>query len=373
MQPLLGKHLANASRLSSMALWIAIAFVSFGVAPSVSAMPNDVAMPLESRSFNVSYRISVVPRPGRHKVNVWVPIPSTDRFQTISGLRLKVPASVHIRKDPTYGDRYAFFSMDRSRSNDSFEIQLSFHVVRFERRPQTTGDRTSAFAKEVTPYLQPDRLGSDDRAIVEFAREQTQGISDPLQKARKIYDVMLSMIHCDEVCVGDNGTSALAAVTHHGGWTDPQSLFTSMLRTVGIPARLEMGFSLPEAQTGGTIAGYHSWVEFYADGIGWIPVDVSGKGPASQKGDFLFGAIDANRVMLSMGRDLAVTPAPKAGPLTFTAYPYIEVDGQPFLEYSADCFFRETGIAGAITSISRKPIFAETHFSTTRQIPHLPS
>ena len=118
-----------------------------------------------------------------------------------------------MRKDPTYGDRYAFFSMERSRANTPFEIQLSFHVVRLERRLQTTGDRTSAPAKEVTPYLQLDRPGFDDRAIVEFAREQTQGIIDPLQKARKIRDIMLSMIHCDEVGVGNDCNAALAGPT----------------------------------------------------------------------------------------------------------------------------------------------------------------
>ena len=85
MQRLFKKHLANGSRHSALGLWMAIAIVGFGLTESASAMPDDVTVPLQSRSFNVSYRINVVPPPGPHKVSVWVPLPSTDRFQTISG------------------------------------------------------------------------------------------------------------------------------------------------------------------------------------------------------------------------------------------------------------------------------------------------
>jgi transglutaminase-like putative cysteine protease len=93
-----------------------------------------------------------------------------------------------------------------------------------------------------------------------------------------------------------------------GNCTDFHSPFIGMLRADGIPARFDIGFPLPENKDKGDIAGYHCRAEFYARKTGWIPVDISEAWKAKQKQDYFFGSVDANRVQLSTGRDVILSP-----------------------------------------------------------------
>jgi transglutaminase-like putative cysteine protease len=78
------------------------------------------------------------------------------------------------------------------------------------------------------------------------------------------------------------------------------------------------------------ISGYHCWAEFYLKGYGWVPIDASEAWKDPARKDFFFGALDANRVQFSVGRDITLA-TPQAGPpLNYFIYPYVEVDGKPF-------------------------------------------
>ena len=46
------------------------------------------------------------------------------------------------------------------------------------------------------------------------------------------------------------------------------------------------------------------------------------------------GALDENRLLFSVGRDL-VLPGMTGEPLNFFVYPYVEVDGEPFTDVEA--------------------------------------
>ncbi len=63
----------------------------------------------------------------------------------------------------------------------------------------------------------------------------------------------------------------------------------------GIPARFEIGFPVPGAAEG-AIPGYHCWAEFFLDGVGWVPVDISEAWKDPKKHDYFFGTLDADRV-----------------------------------------------------------------------------
>ena len=51
------------------------------------------------------------------------------------------------------------------------------------------------------------------------------------------------------------------------------------------------------------------------------------KNPAQR--EYFFGAHDENRVELSKGRDLVLTPKQQGNPLNYFVYPYAELDGKP--------------------------------------------
>ena len=63
-----------------------------------------------------------------------------------------------------------------------------------------------------------------------------------------------------------------------------------MARSQHIPAKFEMGFSLPSDKSAGEIAGYHCWAEFFNSQNGWVPVDISEAWKHQEKRDYFFGA-----------------------------------------------------------------------------------
>jgi transglutaminase-like putative cysteine protease len=150
----------------------------------------------------------------------------------------------------------------------------------------------------------------------ELSKEQTAGITDPLQKARKIYEYIIAHMHYNHDGTGWGHAGAIFACTkRHGNCTDFYSLFIGMARAAGIPARFEIGFAIPPNEPKGKIGGYHCWAEFYIHGTGWVPVDATEAWQNPSRHDFYFGALDADRVRFASGRDLKLSPPQTGGPV----------------------------------------------------------
>ena len=360
-----------------MRLFAAMIACTFGLVLSSSgATPETSAAPKRSsRSFDFSYVVRVSPPPGAHNVRVWIPLPSTDEFQTISELQLEAPANVRMHNEKN-GNQYAYFTMNSSRAQSPFEIRVTFHVVRYERRLDLASlvDPPGPFPKDVAAFLQPDSLAPLDGTLASIASERTRGLASPLEKARSLYEFVVSTVGftpgSEGVCQED-----VSVVSHsrRSNCADPDSLFIAMAQAAGIPARLETGFLLPEGQKEGIVAGYHSWAEFYANGIGWIPVDSWQASRDPNQRDFFFGAIDANRVMISMGRDLSGVDAPEIGRSNLVAAPHIEMDGKPSANYSVDFFFDEAKLTSTLRPVVRRPICAGGQWLASGRTRRLPS
>ena len=119
----------------------------------------------------------------------------------------------------------------------------------------------------------------------------------------------------------------------------------SLARAKGIPTRFLIGF--PLAKGGGKSPGYHCWSDFYIDGQGWIPVDISEAWKHPEKRDYFFGAHDVNRMQFSMGRDLRLNPPQEGAALNYFVYPYVEVDGREHPNVSLAFSFADAGTAVA--------------------------
>ena len=138
-----------------------------------------------------------------------------------------------------------------------------------------------------TPYI---------RALVE---ELTDGIEDPLEKARIFYDYITKnmnytfmpnyflMENIAETCARDfNGDCGVFAL-----------LFITLCRCAGIPARWESGFTAEPNFCGG-----HDWVRFYVEPCGWLYADTSYGVSAQRNGNeerrqFYFGNLDPYRMV----------------------------------------------------------------------------
>lgn len=282
--------------------------------------------------------------PGGRELKIWIPLPFEDRSQGISHLKIESQVHYKIQREKEYGNRYAFIVVEADDAVKPFDIRISFHVERFEHRVSFTPSIEPLGQPLVSTgrFLLPDRLVPIDGVIGQLSDEQTKNVTQPIDKARRIYDYVIATMHYDHDGTGwGRGDAVWACSAKHGNCTDFHSLFIGMARAAGIPARFEIGFSLPTNAHAGVITGYHCWAQFYVNGVGWIPIDASEGWKNKDKRDYFFGATDQNRVMLSMGRDIRLKPAQKGDPLNYFVYPYAELDGQPFADLKNEYAYRD--------------------------------
>jgi transglutaminase-like putative cysteine protease len=307
-----------------------IAFVAFSASLSVS---SNATAPL--RKFEFTYVAKIPALPADAKVSrIWIPLPQSDRYQTIRNLKIEAPFAYTERKDPEYGNEYLYVEVPASKIAQPADVRVTFDVTRrehrvaLEPRPASTPSRMSP--ADLQRYLQPDRLIPLQGVIGQLSAQETQGLQDPLAKARAIYNYVIATMRYDKSGTGwGNGDAVWACTAKRGNCTDFHSLFIGMMRAAGIPARFEIGFPLPEDQHDGAIPGYHCWAEFYVEPYGWIPVDASEAWKHPDKKDYFFGAHDDNRVQLTVGRDIRLDPPQQGQPLNYFVYPYAELDGKP--------------------------------------------
>ncbi|HEX2715289.1 MAG TPA: transglutaminase-like domain-containing protein [Candidatus Acidoferrales bacterium] len=299
-----------------------------------------------TREFEFTYHARIPQIPADAKtVRVWIPLPRPDGYQTISELNVQSPLKFTERREPLYGNQYLYLEAKPAQLNQPFETQIEFRVARREHRVSLEprpGPAEREDPAKLRRWLEPDRLVPVDGLIAALAKQATEGKTTPLEKARGIYEYVVATMRYDKTGTGwGRGDAIFACTAKRGNCTDFHSAFIGMLRSVGIPARFEMGFPLPEDKAEGGIPGYHCWAEFYVEPYGWIPVDASEAWKNPSKHDYFFGAHDVNRVLFTFGRDIRLVPPEQGDPLNYFIYPYVEVDGKAYSAVESKFTFRD--------------------------------
>lgn len=321
-------------------LWAALPLAAAGPHATRSTAPS-------SRSFEFTYRVHVpaIPAGGR-LLRIWIPLPQGEAHQQIRDVRITSPVPHRIHEDARNGNRFAYFQVDaRPTGHAPFDIRITFNVQRDEYKvalPVGDPPEPHSFPPDIARYLLPDRLIPIDGLIGELSAEETARISDPTEKARKIYNYVIAHMHYDHEGTGwGHGDAIFACTAHHGNCTDFHSLFIGMARAAGIPARFDIGFAIPSGVHAAKVSGYHCWAEFYVQGAGWIPVDAAQAWQNPARRDYFFGALDENRVRFTRGRDLTLNPKQAGYPINYIIYPYAELDSKPFTKITQELSFRD--------------------------------
>lgn len=294
---------------------------------TASALP---AQQLSTRELRMTYvgHVSNLPKNATN-VEVWIPVPSSNRHQTISKLEVDSPLPWMSLTDPKYGNSYLYTRIDKVTS-PNLTVKVSFDVDRrialFDR---LTSEDVSQ--EDRRRHLMPNTLVTISPRVVNIARDVTTNTEGTLDEAHALYDYVLGSMTYDKSKPGwGRGDTERACDIRAGNCTDFHSLFISLARARVIPARFIMGVPL-KSDASGVIDGYHCWAEFYLESKGWVPVDISeawkSKDPAVQ--NFLFGNLDFNRVEFSVGRDLVLSNQ-SGPPLNYFITPYVEVDDRPW-------------------------------------------
>jgi transglutaminase-like putative cysteine protease len=282
-----------------------------------------------SRAIELTYQATVQDIPAGTKVlDLWLPVPQSDRNQTIRRVTVDAPGPVTFGREARFGNQSLHIRVESPRG--PVPVKLTIEATRKEARadpgPLDAGERERS--------LGPEPLVPLDGPVKALALEAIRGKATDAERARAIYETVATSMKYDKGGTGwGRGDALFACDARRGNCTDFHALIIGMARSVGIPARFAIGLPLPTpmpmAGGPGEIIGYHCWAELYVEGRGWVPVDASEASKDPSKLAYFFGHHDENRLEFSRGRHLRLVPAQRGAPLNFFIYPYAEADGRP--------------------------------------------
>ncbi len=246
-------------------------------APALARL--DVNLPCQgSLSEPVTYKVDlqyVVTPPYHTKtLKVWLPLPPSDKVQTVSDRELSTfPLKVepNIGTEKLHGNTFAYFEFDHPQGAQIIrhKFTIKTHEVRWNidaakvRMPDRWPD---AF----TPYLRSERLIVVDQRIRDLLREVVPERRGPVE------DLAAAMAWVNANLKYNHGTASLQASAVHalerraGHCSDYHGLCAAFGRSLGFPARVAYGINpLPKNSPS------HCKLEAFLPPYGWVAFDVS--------------------------------------------------------------------------------------------------
>lgn len=227
------------------------------------------------------------------KIRVYMPLPINCQQSNINIIKT-TPGAKYIA-DENYQSRTAYFETVLG-DEQEFTVEYSYesHLKYNDLNPSNVSNEQPTFNTEefephimFTPYIK------------ELAEEIIGNETNPLIKARKIYDYITqnvkysymraysTIVNIPEYCAinlkGDCGVQAL--------------LFITLCRYAGIPAKWQSGLAVTPYHI-----GPHDWAQFHIAPYGWLYADPSFGGSAyrsnnTEKWNFYFGNLDPFRMI----------------------------------------------------------------------------
>lgn len=309
--------------------------------------------------------------PAGKVVEVWVPVPQTEEYQTVENYSVKADtaavADIKTEENSGWNNMMAYFKWDEKADPAGRKAVVSFDVKRDAvSRPGAKEDEKATIPAEALKFisLKSSRVDPENEFVQKYTKEAVGDAKTNLEKAEKIYNWIIDNLERldigddlgngvtftnDTGCGKGNPGDLLENFEKNGRWgghcTDLNSCFVAMCRAAGVPAREMFGIRLNDRSSD----GQHCWAEFYVPGEGWTfadPGDVLKEARAqaadrtkeaieaarktdavAAKKEALWLGVDNNRVVLSRGRDVVLEPAQNEDPRNTFGYPYAEVDG----------------------------------------------
>ena len=240
--------------------------------------------PGDWRRFEITTRVEILKPEGASRA--WIPLPSVESdYQKVLGNSWAGNASVRKSSDPKYGAGMAVAEWRAGEKTPVVEVTSAFatrnRAVDFSRHdPSIKID--AATAKFTTA---PTELIPTDGIVRDTARDITKGMKTDVDKARALYEWIVDNTFRDpkvKGCGWGDIKTMLETRNFGGKCGDLNAMFVGMARSVGIPARDVYGVRVAASELGykslglgspNASRGQHCRAEFFAQGIGWVPVD----------------------------------------------------------------------------------------------------
>ena len=324
-----------------------------------------------SRSFAFTYSVDVEPSNNK-KLELWIPVPQSNEVQTISNLNVNSDGLQYEIKDETKHNNKYLYVYSNKGTTQTKTVELSFDVTRTE--------HSNVEYANVNPgnYLKASSMvpvgfifnliidnnnlnNSDIRGIYDYVLTGMHygkptddknsenykyvhgGINPKTGKEwlpnnityglkKKTRDELAKSQNQNKKYAYGNGNSLYACDIGVGNCTDYHSYFMSLTRTLEVPSRFHMGFPIPGGEEG-KVKGYHCWADYYVEGEGWYPVDISEADKDPSKVEYFFGTVDESRVEMMVGRDFSLEGLEEEVVNLFI-YPLLEIDDKKSSKFS---------------------------------------
>ena len=152
---------------------------------------------------------------------------------------IHVPSILHINADHQYGNRIGYFETSvPDDGNVSFSISYQVKRLEASQDGQTIDDATKM------RFLQKNNMVPITGKPLELIGDRQLG-DKPTNVGRHLYEIVEQFMTYDKTNPGyGNGDVLWACNSKTGNCTDFHSLFISLARSQGLPARFEIGFPL---------------------------------------------------------------------------------------------------------------------------------
>ncbi|HVS35515.1 MAG TPA: transglutaminase domain-containing protein [Gemmataceae bacterium] len=305
---------------------LCIAVLLLVLLPAVGCVHAEAPADVRSRTFQFTYAAVVTGLKPDQPARIWLPIAHSGDDQVASIVAKELPAEGKIGRDADYGNEYLYLDA-KADADGKVPLKIVYKATRRELKGDG-GKEVKESADLLARYLRADAKVPIDGKPLDMLRGKDVP-KDQLAVARVIYDAIDDSLKYGKDKPGwGEGDSVWACDNRTGNCTDFHSLFMTLARSRGIPAKFEIGFPIPDKHGAGDVAGYHCWAKFRPEGKGWFPVDISEANKHPEMRDYYFGNLTENRLAFTTGRDLTLAPKQDGGPVNFLIYPYVEVDGK---------------------------------------------
>lgn len=275
-------------------------------------------------------------------VRVWIPYTMSDKNQDITGINFTGNyASIGIYKDP-HSDSGILYAEWKEPVKERL-LTYTFNAKRREVMNAGFPKKELSFSKdEFRQYLDNSWLGTTEARIKTEAAKIVKGKKTTLAKARAIYDWVVDTMRRDPNAKACGLCDVERLLSEKmGKCADVHTVFVSLCRAAGIPARDIWGIRMPKTAEGDMTKMQHCWAEFYVPGYGWVPVDAADvhkiiydkklspeEAKKLKERDYFFGSVEENRIQLGYAHGM-LNPPQSSKPLIYFMYPYAEADGKP--------------------------------------------
>lgn len=282
----------------------------------------------KSRTFLFTYAATVKDVPKDKTARIWIPLPRSTKEQDVAIESKDLPGKPEVGAEKVYGNEM-FYVEAKPDAKGEIPLKLIFKVTRREVVSSKDGYKQPAIGENLTRFLQPDTLVPLGGKSLELIKDKKLP-TDEIAEAKLFYDIINVHMKYDKSGTGwGRGDADWACDSKVGNCTDFHSVFIALARAQKIPAKFEMGFSIPEKHGEGTIGGYHCWAWFLPKDKQWFPVDISEANRHPDMKSYYFGNLTEDRVQFTTGRDINLVPKQAGKALNYFIFPYVEVDGQP--------------------------------------------